>query len=83
MEDVRVGLDDHVLVDRDRPVLADAAEVVATEVDEHHVLGALLRIGEQRLRLREVLLGVGAARIGPGDRSRLGAPAGDLHQRLG
>ena len=30
-------------------VLADAAEVVAPEVDEHHVLGALLLVGEQAL----------------------------------
>ena len=33
----------------DRAVLADAAEVVAAEVDEHHVLGALLLVGEQVL----------------------------------
>ena len=31
-------------------VLAHAAEVVAAEVDEHHVLGALLLVGEQLLR---------------------------------
>ena len=83
VEDVRVGLDDHVLVDADRAVLADAAEVVAAEVDQHHVLGALLRVVEQRLRLGAILLLDGAARIGAGDRPRLGAPPGDLHQRLG
>ena len=32
-----------------RAVLAHAAEVVAAEVDEHHVLGALLLVGEQLL----------------------------------
>ena len=34
-------------LDVNAAVFADAAEVVATEVDEHHVLGELLRIGEQ------------------------------------
>ena len=47
MDHVRVGLDAHQLVDRDAAVLAHAAEVVAAEVDEHHVLGALLLVGEQ------------------------------------
>ena len=54
----------------DRPVLAHAAEVVAPEVDEHHVLGALLLVGEQVLGDHGVLLGVGAARARPGDRPR-------------
>ena len=66
-----------------RAVLADPAEVVAAEVDQHHVLGALLRVGEQRLGLAAVLLLVGAARIGAGDRPRLGPAPGHLDQRLG
>ena len=41
MHDVAVGLDLHQLVDLDAAVLADAAQVVAAQVDEHHVLGAL------------------------------------------
>ena len=76
VEDVRVGLDDHVLVDRHGAVLADAAEVVAPEVDQHHVLGALLRVGEQRLGLAAVLL-LGRRRAGTCRRSaasRRGAP---------
>ncbi len=47
---VRVGLDGHERLDLDRAVLAHAAEVVAAEVDEHHVLGALLLVGQQVLR---------------------------------
>ena len=48
-----VALDLHVLADGHGPGPGDAAEVVAAEVDEHHVLGALLRValellGEQR-----------------------------------
>ena len=48
VEDVRVGLDHHQLVDLDRAVLADAAEVVAAEVDQHHVLGPLLGVVDER-----------------------------------
>ena len=71
MHDVAVGLDLHQLVDRDGAVLADAAEVVAAEVDEHHVLGALLLVGEQLGGDAAVLLGARAARARAGD--RLGA----------
>ena len=46
---VRVGLDDHQLVHGDRAVLAHPAEVVAAQVDQHHVLGALLLVGQQLL----------------------------------
>jgi hypothetical protein len=56
VDDVRVGLDDHQLVHRDRAVLADPPEVVAAEVDEHHVLGALLRVAQQLARPGAVLL---------------------------
>ena len=49
MDEVRVGLDGHERLDLDGAVLAHAAEVVAAEVDEHHVLGALLLVGEQVL----------------------------------
>ena len=41
-----------------RPVLADAAEVVAPEVDEHHVLGALLGVGQQVSAIRASSSGV-------------------------
>ena len=37
----------------DRADLGDASDVVAPEIDEHDVLGALLRIGEQLLLERE------------------------------
>ena len=47
VHDVAVGLDGHERLDLDGAVLADAAEVVAAEVDEHHVLGALLLVREQ------------------------------------
>ena len=66
-----------------RAVLAHAAEVVAAEVDEHHVLGALLLVGEQVCGDRLVLVGVAAARARAGDRPRRGAPAGHGDERLG
>ena len=44
---VRVGLDRHELVDLHGAGLADAAEIVALQVDQHHVLGALLRMRVQ------------------------------------
>ena len=52
MHDVAVGLDLHQLVDVHAAVLAHAPEVVAPEVDEHHVLGALLLVGEQLRAIR-------------------------------
>src|SRR6266403_3614314 len=39
---MRVGLENHVLVDANATTDTDAAEVVALEIDQHHVLGALL-----------------------------------------
>ena len=83
MHHVAVGLDDHELIDLDAAVLADAAEVVTTEVDQHHVLGALLGVAEKLVREPPVLLGVGPARPRACDRARRDPPAGDRDQRLG
>ena len=59
------------------PGPADAREVVAAEVDEHHVLGAVLLGGEQPL-------GVALARLRrAGDRVQRGARALALDERLG
>ncbi|GAC1450895.1 MAG: hypothetical protein PVSMB5_38610 [Ktedonobacteraceae bacterium] len=57
-----------------------AAHVVAAEVDEHHVLGALFQVGEQLLLEPRVLGGIGATPSRPGERPRLHAPALDLHE---
>ena len=70
MHDVAVGLDRHQLVDGDAPVLADPAEVVAAEVDEHHVLGTLLVIAEQLGGDLPVLFRAGTSRARAGDRLR-------------
>ena len=44
---VRIALDHHLLGHAHAAGLRDAADVVAAEVDQHHVLGALLRVGQQ------------------------------------
>ena len=82
VHDVAVVLHRHEFLDLHAAVLAHAPEVVAAEVDEHHVLGPLLRIGEQLLGDPAILLGVGPARAGAGDRPGRDAPAGDRDQRL-
>src|SRR5207245_3934696 len=62
VHDVRIALDQHFLGHLDASGRGDAADVVAAEVDQHDVLGALLRIGEQLLGDRGVLLGCTAPR---------------------
>ena len=68
VHDVAVAADLHELDHLDGARLADPAEVVAAEVDEHHVLGALLGVGEQLGLQGGVLRRVAAARLGAGDR---------------
>ena len=70
VHDVRVALDLHQPRHADRARLGDAADVVAAEVDQHDVLGALLLVGEQARGQRFVLLGRVAARHRAGDRSQ-------------
>ncbi len=59
------------------------AEVVAPEVDQHDVLGALLGVGEELLGQPLVAGRVHAARPGAGDRAGSRAPALLAHQHLG
>ncbi len=66
---MRVALDGKGLGDLDAAGARDAADVVAGEVDEHEVLGALLRVGQQLFLHAQVELGRGAARAGAGDRA--------------
>ena len=82
VHDVGVGLHDHQLVDADAAVLADAAEVVPPQVDQHHVLGALLLVGQEALGALDVLLGRIGTRPCAGDRPLLGAATVHLDERL-
>jgi hypothetical protein len=66
---VAVTLDLAVGIDVHRARARDAAQVVAREVHEHHVLGVFFRVGEQLVLERDVVLGRLAARPRAGDRS--------------
>ena len=77
-----VALDLHVLADRDGARPGDAAQVVAPEVDEHDVLGPLLRVALELLRQERVLARVRAARASAGDRVGRQPVALDLEEEL-
>ena len=68
VHDVAVALDPHEVDDLDGARHADPAQVVAGQVDEHHVLGPLLGVGEQLLGEPDVLLRRRPARPGAGGR---------------
>ena len=61
----------------------DPADVVAGEVDEHHVLGPLLRVLAQLGGEVPVVLLGAAPEAGARDRPADDPPVGDLHHRLG
>ena len=83
VHDVAVTLDRSERTHFDRSRRRHPAEVVAREVDQHHVLGVLLRVGEQFCFERGVLRGIRAARPRAGDRTQLRVSAVELDQRLG
>ena len=83
MQHVAVLLDLHVAADRDRACPRHAAQVVASEVDEHHVFGALLRIALELFGEQGVLACIGAARPRSGDRVGRDLVALDLEEQLG
>jgi hypothetical protein len=82
VHDVRVAFQRHVLRHPHSAELGHAPDVVAAQVDQHHVLGALLLAGLQFLRQALIVLGVRPSRPGTGDRVGLHAPALDPHQHL-
>ena len=73
--DLGVALQAHQLWHLDRAALADAAEVVAQEIDDHHVLGAVLAAADQLRRLIGVLLGIDHPRPRAFNRTRLDSAA--------
>ena len=93
MHDVRVALDKHQLVDLDGAEVADAADVVAAQVDQHDVLGALFFVVHHLGFESEVGGLVCAAGAGAGDGpvldfavvhadQQLGRGTGQLNRRL-
>ena len=83
VHDVRVLLQHHELFDLLGAELHDPADVVAREVDEHHVLGALLRVLRE-LGGHAAVVGLGATTAaGARDRAADHAAVEQLHHRLG
>ncbi len=80
---MRVPLERHQFLDVLGAELHHPSDVVAREVDEHHVLGALLRVLDQLGLHAPVVLGRATATAGPGDRTADHPVADDLHHRLG
>ena len=83
VHDVAVALDGEALGDAHRADLGDAADVVAAEVEQHQVLGALLGVGQQLGFQRLVLLGRGAAPARAGERADRHLAVAHAHQDLG
>ena len=80
---MREPVDAHELAHADGPGARHAADVIAREVDEHDVLGALL-VGCAELGLHRDILGlVAPARPRAGDRIHHDTPVLDAHERLG
>jgi len=83
MHDVAVTLDDHLLGHAHTSGLGDATEIVARQVDQHHVFGALLRIGQQFRGVTRIFFRGQAAAPRPGDGANLGDAVGDADMQLG
>ena len=67
MHDVAVVFDDELLGDLARCRFGDAAHIVAPEIEQHQMLGALLGVGQQLRRQLAVLRRRGAAGPRAGD----------------
>ena len=80
---VCIGLGDHVFVHGDAAGFADAAEIVAFEVDQHDVFGAFFRMGHQFGGVAQVLFGRAVTRARTGNGARGNFAARDAHQPLG
>ncbi len=78
-----VAFHDHEFADLDGAILGDTADVIPGEIDEHDVLGALLRIGEEFGGEGFVLLRRLAPPARPGDGTDADAPLDRLHVHLG
>ena len=80
---VGVALHIHQVFHFDRAVLADAAEIVAAEIDQHDVLGSFLFVVAHLLFQALVFGLVASARMGAGDGAVFQLASGDAHQHLG
>ncbi len=83
VHDVAVALDHAVGIHHHRARRSDPAQVVARQIDQHHVLGIFLGIRLELRFQRGIEHGVGTARAGACDRPQLRVPIVTLHQRFG
>ena len=80
MNDVRIGFIDHQLVDIDAAVIANTSQVVALQVHQHDMLGALFGVEVEFLPEVVVLAKVGATAARAGNWAGLGLTALQLDQ---
>ena len=83
MHDVRIALDLHVLGDLDAAGDGDAAGVVAPEIEQLQMLGALFRVGQQFVGQAHVVFARQPARAGAGNRPQGDVVAFEPDQYLG
>ena len=79
---MRVALERHERRDAHRAVVAHAPDIIAAQVDEHHMLGFLLLVALQFLTEAHVFLFGLAARPCPGDRMGDGVTALNAYQHF-
>ncbi len=83
VHDLAVALDEERIGDLDRADLGDTADIVAPEIEQHQVLGALLRVCQQ-LFGESIVLGLGrAAPPRAGDRPDRDSVVAQAHQDFG
>jgi hypothetical protein len=83
MHDVRIALDEHQLLDLHGAVFADAAYVVAAQIDQHDVLGDFFFVRAQLGFNGAILLFIFSARTGSGDGAILHLAAMHAYQQFG
>jgi len=80
---VGIALDRREFVYPDRTGLGHATHVVAPQIDQHEMFGALLRIREQLLFERPIFLGRAPARAGSRDGADVDLTVLETHENLG
>ena len=80
MMNMCVGLDNRVFIDHDAASLSDAPEIASFQIEQHDMLGALLRM---RAQCRDDLGVVAEARMGACNRTCLYLSVSALDQSLG
>ena len=79
---MRVAFEGHVGGHPDAAVLGDAAHVVASEIDEHDVLGSFFLVALQLFGQPQVFFLIATAWPCAGDRVGFDATSFDAHEHL-